>query len=44
MYTNENDVVNDGVYEYEEMARPFLARLGSLIREYYGVQILSSQN
>lgn len=37
MYTNANDTVNDGKYEYEEIARPFLARLGELIRQHYGV-------
>jgi len=33
MYVNENDTVNDGKYEYEELAKPFLARFGQLILE-----------
>ncbi len=33
MYVNSNDTVNDGKYEYEEIARPFLARFGQLILE-----------
>lgn len=31
MYVNENDTVNDGKYEYEEIARPFLARVGTIL-------------
>lgn len=27
MYTNQNDTVNDGIYEYETIARPFISRL-----------------
>jgi hypothetical protein len=33
LYVNSNDTVNDGKYEYEELARPFLARLGQLLLE-----------
>lgn len=33
MYVNANDTVNDGKYEYEELAKPFLARFGQLILE-----------
>jgi hypothetical protein len=33
LYVNSNDTVNDGKYEYEELAKPFLARLGQLILE-----------
>ncbi|MDG1332938.1 MAG: serine hydrolase [Crocinitomicaceae bacterium] len=31
LYVNSNDTVNDGKYEYEELAKPFLARLGQLL-------------
>lgn len=31
LYVNSNDTVNDGKYEYEELAKPFLARFGQLI-------------
>ena len=31
LYVNSNDTVNDGKYEYEQLAKPFLARLGQLI-------------
>ncbi len=31
MYTNQNDVVNDGKYEYETIARPFIAKLSYLL-------------
>lgn len=31
MYVNSNDTVNDGKYEYDELARPFLARFGQLL-------------
>ena len=34
IYVNANDTVNDGKYEYEEVARPFLAKLGQLLLEY----------
>lgn len=34
LYVNSNDTVNDGKYEYEELARPFLARFGQLLLEY----------
>lgn len=27
LYTNQNDTVNDGIYEYETIARPFISRL-----------------
>jgi len=33
LYVNSNDTVNDGKYEYEELAKPFLARFGQLILE-----------
>ena len=31
MYTNANNTVNDGKYEYEQIARPFMARVGKLL-------------
>lgn len=31
MYTNANDTVNDGIYEYETLARPFLSRLARIL-------------
>ncbi|MFT5778106.1 MAG: hypothetical protein ACI837_001062 [Crocinitomicaceae bacterium] len=34
LYVNANDVVNDGKYEYEDVARPFMAKFGQLILEY----------
>lgn len=33
IYVNSNDTVNDGKYEYEAFARPFLARLGQVLLE-----------
>jgi hypothetical protein len=33
-YTNANDIVNDGEYEYTEVARPFVARLSKLLYAY----------
>ena len=34
LFVNENDTVNDGKYEYEDVARPFLARFGQLLLEF----------
>ena len=34
LYTNANDIVNDGEYEYTEVARPFVARLSKLLYAY----------
>ncbi|MCH2224737.1 MAG: serine hydrolase [Crocinitomicaceae bacterium] len=34
IYVNNNKIVNDGIYEYEETARPFLAKFGQLLIEY----------
>lgn len=31
MYTNKNGVLNDGKYEYEEIARPFISELVTLL-------------
>ena len=31
IYTNKNEVLNDGNYEYESIGFPFLARLGQII-------------
>lgn len=36
IYTNSNKIVNDGEYEYESIARPFLCRFGRLILEQIG--------
>ncbi len=33
IYVNSNDTVNDGKYEYQELARPFFARFGQLLLE-----------
>lgn len=33
IYVNANDTVNDGKYEYDEIARPFLARFSQLLLE-----------
>lgn len=35
MYTNANDTVNDGKYEYETLARPFISRLSKTLVENY---------
>jgi hypothetical protein len=34
IYANENDRLNDGEYEYETVAFPFLAHLGRIIYEH----------
>jgi len=34
LYTNANDIVNDGDYEYETIARPFISRLSNIIYQY----------
>ncbi len=34
IYVNSNDTVNDGKYEYDEIARPFLTKLGQKILDY----------
>jgi hypothetical protein len=34
IYTNKNQTVNDGNYEYEEVARPFISEVSKLIYEY----------
>ncbi len=34
IHTNKNKIYNDGEYEYEEIAFPFLKNLGKLIYEY----------
>jgi hypothetical protein len=34
IYTNENEIFNDGVYEYDEIGLPFLSELGRAIFEY----------
>jgi hypothetical protein len=34
IHTNANQVYNDGLYEYEEVAFPFMARLGMKLYQY----------
>lgn len=34
IYANENNRLNDGLYEYETVAFPFLAELGRIIHDY----------
>ncbi|WP_375435308.1 serine hydrolase [uncultured Hymenobacter sp.] len=34
LYVNKDGIINDGVYEYNSIGLPFLARLGYLIQQY----------
>lgn len=34
LYTNQNDIINDGKYEYNSIALPFLAELGRQVYAY----------
>ena len=34
IHVNDNQIYNDGVYEYEEMGFPFFRRLGEVVYEY----------
>lgn len=34
IYANENNTLNDGIYQYETVAFPFLAELGRMIYDY----------
>jgi hypothetical protein len=34
LYVNENEIINDGKYEYKQLGLPFLAELGRKIIEY----------
>ena len=34
LYVNQNGVVNDGTYEYDNIGEPFLAQLGRQIQQY----------
>ena len=34
IHTNENEIYNDGEYEYETMAFPFMRNLGKVIYEF----------
>ncbi|MFC1683345.1 serine hydrolase [Candidatus Zixiibacteriota bacterium] len=34
VYVNENQIFNDGVYEYDDIGLPFLANLGRVIYQY----------
>ncbi len=38
IYVNKNDCVNDGKYEYEEVARPFAQSLFKAMQQYMSVQ------
>jgi hypothetical protein len=38
VYVNENETVNDGVYEYEEKARPFAKSLAEALYDWYRKQ------
>lgn len=34
VYVNEDDVINDGIYEYDTAGRPFLYQLGQTVYQY----------
>jgi hypothetical protein len=34
MYTNKNQTINDGIYQYEQISKPFFGKLGMLLLEY----------
>ncbi|MBG8553479.1 serine hydrolase [Hymenobacter guriensis] len=34
LYVNQDDILNDGAYEYESIGLPFLAELGQAIQQY----------
>jgi len=34
IYTNQNQTINDGIYQYEEISKPFFGKLGMLLLEY----------
>lgn len=34
LYTNKNEILNDDQYEYEELAQPFLKKLGEVLLNY----------
>ncbi len=34
MYTNKNKTINDGIYQYEQISKPFFGKLGMLLLEY----------
>jgi len=34
IYVNENEILNDGVYEYEKIGYPFMRELGQLFYDY----------
>ncbi len=35
IYTNENGILNDGKYEYDEIARPVFSRIANLLYTYF---------
>ena len=39
IYTNQNKTINDGIYEYQQIAKPFLGKLGMLLLEYESKRI-----
>lgn len=44
IYTNENQIVNDGDYEYEEIARPFISKITKVITSYLENQELKENS
>ena len=34
LYVNQDDIINDGAYEYDTIGQPFLAQLGGQIQQY----------
>lgn len=38
IHVNENQIYNDGEYEYEEVGFPFFGRLGRAVHEYLGAE------
>jgi hypothetical protein len=34
LYVNQDDIINDGIYEYDTIGEPFLAQLGQLFYRY----------
>jgi hypothetical protein len=34
MYTNQNKTINDGIYQYEQISKPFFGKLGMLLLEH----------
>jgi len=34
IYTNKNQTINDGIYQYEEISKAFFGKIGMLLLEY----------